>query len=69
MVDNTYYNYGLELTMDEQDVFIDILRQMPMATKVYNVGAPYTPYKPFVLELKSFYINAPVLVRFLLFYH
>ena len=69
MVDNTYYNHGLELTMDEQDVFIDILGKMHSATDFFNAGIPYTPYIPFVLELTSYYINALVLVRFLLFCH
>ena len=55
--------------MDEQDVFIDVLENLRMAADFFNVGASYTPYVPFVLELTGDQIHAISLVRFLLFCH
>ena len=69
MVDNTYYNHGLEQAMVEQDVFIEVLRNLPRVANFFNAGASYTPYVSFVLELTSHYIRAPNLVRYLLFCH
>ena len=51
MVDNTYYNHGLELTLVEQDVFIEVLKSLSMAAYFFNAGASFTPYVPFVLQL------------------
>ena len=50
MFDNTF-NGGLELTLNEQDNFIEVLTSLPMATYFYNAGTSYTPYVSFILEL------------------
>ena len=64
MFDNTFYNGGLDLTMDEQDDFIDALKSLPMAANQYNAGASYTPYVPFVLQLFPEHIIFFNMVRF-----
>lgn len=69
MFDNTFFNNGLDLTLDEQDDFIEVLKSLRMATDFYNAGASYTPYVPFVLELLEHQIHDISLVRFLLFCH
>ena len=51
MFDNTFYNGGFDLTMDEHDDFIDVLKGVPSFANFYNAGESYTPYVPFVLEL------------------
>jgi len=51
MFDNTFYNGGFDLTMDEQDDFIDVLKGVPSFANFYNAGESYTPYVPFVLQL------------------
>ena len=55
--------------MDEQDVFIKVLKNLPMVADFYNAGASYTPYVSFVLELLEEQIHEISLVRFLLFCH
>ena len=67
MFHNTIFNQGLELTLDEQDDFIEFLKSLPMAADFYNAGASYTPYVPFALQLTEAKINEISLVRFLLF--
>ena len=67
MIDNTYYNHGLELTMDEQDVFIEVLKSLRMAADFFNAGASFTPYVSFVLQLTGDKISEISMVRFLLF--
>ena len=69
MIDNTYYNHGLELTMEEQDVFIEVIKNLHMVADFFNVGAYYTPYVLFVLQLTEDQIHAISLVRFLIFCH
>ena len=69
MFDNTYFNRGLELTLDEQDEFIEVLKNLHMAAEFFNAGASYTPYVPFVLQLTDAQIHAISLVRFLLYCH
>ena len=49
MFDNTFYNGGFDLTLDEQDNFIDVLKSLPMAADFYNADTSYTTYVPFVL--------------------
>ena len=51
MFDNTFYNGGFELTMDEKNDFINVLKGVPSFANFYNAGESYTPYVPFVLEL------------------
>ena len=67
MFHNTFFNQGLELTLDEQDDFIEFLKSLPMAAEFCNAGASYTPYVPFSLQLTESKINEISLVRFLLF--
>ena len=67
MVDNTYYNHGLELTMDEQDIFIEGFKSLRMVVDFFNAGASFTPYVPFVLQLTGDKISEISMVRFLLF--
>ena len=55
--------------MDEQDIFIVVLKNLHMAVDFFNAGASYTPYVPFVLRLTQTQINAISLVRFLLLCH
>ena len=64
MFDNTFYNGGFDLTLDEQDNFIEVLKSLPMAADFYNAGASYTPYVPFVLKLRSDHIKSFNMVRF-----
>ena len=69
MFENTFYNGGLDLTLDEQDDFIDVLKGLPMVADFYNAGESYTPYVPFVLQLFPGHIRDISMVSFLLFYH
>ena len=64
MFDNTFYNGGFDLTLDEQDDFIDVLKSLPMAADFYNAGESYTPYVPFVLKLFPGHIKSFSMVRF-----
>ena len=64
MFDNTFYNGGFGLTMDEQDDFIDVLKVLPMAADFYNAGESYTPYVPFVLKLFPGHVKDFSMVRF-----
>ena len=69
MIDNTYYNQGLELTMEEKDVFINVVRNLHVGVLIFKAGAYYTPYVSFVLQLTEAQINAISLVIFLLLCH
>ena len=64
MFDNTFYNGGFDLKMDEQDDFIDVLKSLPMAAEFYNASASYTPYVTFVLQLFLEHICDISMVRF-----
>ena len=68
-INNTYYNHGLELTMEEKDVFINVVRNLHVGVLIFKAGASYTPYVPFVLHLTDGQINAISLVRYLLLCH
>jgi len=69
MFDNTFYNGGFDLTMDEQDDFIDVLKGVPSFVNFYNAGESYTPYMPFVLQLFPGHIHDISMVSFLLLCH
>ena len=69
MFHNTFYNGGFDLTMDEQDDFIDVLKGVSGFADFYNAGESYTPYVPFVLQLFPGHILDISMVSFLLFYH
>ena len=64
MFDNTFYDGGFDLTMDEQDNFIHILEGVPLFVNSNNIGESYTPYVPFVLKLRSNHIIFFNMVRF-----
>ena len=64
MFDDTFYNGGFDLTMDEQDDFIDVLKGVPSFVIFNNVGESYTPYVPFVLKLFPGHIKDYSMVRF-----
>ena len=64
MFDNTFNNGGFDLTLDEQDDFIDVLKSLPMVAEFYNAGASYTPYVSFVLQLFPKHIKKFSMVRF-----
>ena len=64
MFDNTFYNGGFVLTMDEQNDFIDVLKGVPSFANFYNAGESYTPYVPFVLELFPKHIKSVSMVGF-----
>ena len=64
MFDNTFYNGGFDLTIDEQDDFIDILQGVPSFVNFNNIGESYTPYVPFVPKLRSDHIKSFNMVRF-----
>ena len=64
MFDNTFYNGGFDLTMDEQNDFIDVLKGVPCFVDFFNAGESYTPYVPFVLELFPEHIKSVSMVRF-----
>ena len=63
MFDTTFYNGGFDLTMDEQDDFIDFLKGVPSFVNFNNVGESYTPYVPFVLKLRPEHIKSFNMVR------
>ena len=64
MFDSAFCNRGFDLTMDEQDDFIDVLKGLPMAADFYNADESYTPYVPFVVKLFSGHVKDFFLVRF-----
>ena len=64
MFDNTFYNGGFDLTMDEQDDFIDVLKGVSSFANFNNVGESYTPYVPFVLKLFPEHIKSFNMVIF-----
>ena len=64
MFDNTFHNGGFDLTLDEQDDFIDVLKGVPSFANYYNAGESYTPYVPFVLKLFLGHIKDFSMVRF-----
>src|SRR4051812_7825858 len=60
MFDNAFYNDGVEeLTMDEQDEYIDFLKDVTGFER-----ESYTPYVPFVVELLPGYVSNYIMVRF-----
>ena len=60
MLDNAFYNGGVEeLTMDEQDEYIDFLKDVTGFAR-----ESYTPYVLFVVELFPGYVSNHIMVRF-----
>jgi hypothetical protein len=61
MFDMAFYNRGVdqELTWDEQDEYIDFLRNVNGFAR-----ESYTPYVPFVVELLPGYVSNYIMVRF-----
>ena len=61
MFDMAFYNRGIdqELTWDEQDEYIDFLRNVNGFAR-----ESYTPYVPFVVELFPGYVSNYIMVRF-----
>ena len=60
MFDNAFYNGGVEeLTMDEQDEYIDFLKNL-----IVFARESYTPYVLFVVELFPGYVSNHIMVRF-----
>ena len=68
LVDNTFYNDGLELSMNEQDEFIKFLKLLPAYANHFKAGPPFGAYMPFVLRLEDYMLKWPSLVRFLPFF-
>ena len=64
MFDNAFYNGGFDLTLDEQDEFIDVLKGVPQFVNFYNAGESYTPYVPLVLQLFPGHVKDFSMVRF-----
>ena len=64
MFDTNFYDRGFDLTMDEQDDFIDVLKGVPSFVNFNNVGESYTPYVSFVLTLFPKHIKSFNMVRF-----
>ena len=64
MFDNAFYNGGFDLTMYEQDEYIEVLKGVPGFVDFYNAGESYTPYVPFVVELFPGYVKDLNMVRF-----
>ena len=67
LVDNTFYNDGLDLSMNEQDEFILVLKLLPAYAVHFKAGPSCGPYVSFVLRLDEDKIKEPSMVRFLLF--
>ena len=67
LVDNTFYNGGFDLSMNEQDAFIEILKLVPSYVDYIKIGRPFEPYVPFVLNLEDYMFKWNSLVRFLSF--
>jgi len=64
MFDNAFYNGGFDLTMYEQDEYIEVLKGVPGFVDFYDAGESYTPYVPFVVELFPGYVKDSNMVRF-----
>ena len=67
LVDNTFYNRGLDLSMHEQDEFILVLKFLPTYASHFKAGPSFGPYVPFFLQLEDYMLKWPSLVRFLPF--
>ena len=67
LVDNTFYNDGLDLSMNEQDALIKVLKLLPSYANHFKAGPSFGPYVPFVLRLEDYMLKWPSLVRFLPF--
>ena len=67
LFDNTFYNDGLDLSMNEQDAFIKVLKLVPLYANYLKVGHPFGPYVPFALKLEEYILKWHSLVRFLSF--
>ena len=52
------------LSMDEQDEYIDVLKNVAGCADFHDTGESYTPYVPFVLELFPGYVSNYIMVRF-----
>jgi len=60
MFENAFYNGGVEeLTKDEQDEYIDFLKDVTSFAR-----ESYTPYVTFVVELFPGYVSNHIMVRF-----
>ena len=64
MFDNAFYNGGFDLTMYEQDEYIEVLKYVTSFANFYDAGESYTPYVPFVLELLPVYVSNHIMVSF-----
>ena len=64
MFDNSFYNGGFELTMDEQAEYIEVLKDVTGFPNFFYAGESYTPYVPFVVELLPGYVSNYIMVRF-----
>ena len=69
MFDNAFYNGGFDLTMMEQDEFIEVLTGVAGFAYIYDAGESYTPYVPFVVQMFQGHVKDFNMVRFLLFCH
>ena len=67
LVDNTFYNGGLDLSMIEQDAFIEVFKMLPSYANYFNADPSFGQYLPFVLQLEDYMLKWPSLVRFLPF--
>ena len=64
MFDNAFYKGGFDLTMYEQDEYIEVLKDVAGFANFYDVGESYTPYVSFVLKLFPGHIKYFSMVRF-----
>ena len=64
MFDNAFYNGGFDLTMDEQDEYIDVLTNVAGCADFHDASESYTPYVPFVLELFPGYVSNYIMMSF-----
>ena len=64
MFDNAFYNGGFDLTMDEQDEYIEVLKDVAGFADFFYAGESYRPYVPFVVKLLLGYVTKFIMVRF-----
>ena len=63
MFDNAFYNGGFDLTMDEQDEYIEVLKDVAGFADFYDARESYRPYVPFVVDLFPRYVIDFIMVR------
>jgi hypothetical protein len=55
--DSTFYNNGFDLSMNEQDAFIEVIKLVPSYANYLKVGRPFGAYVPFVLKLEDYMLK------------